>query len=380
MSGKRAATRPARRRPGFVLAGFLVVLLALVGTLVVLLRPGAAPAPGSVSAAASPSSDAAGSSSGAPSPEAPSSVAPPSSASAAALPAAAAGAPAPAAQVRRRKAARVIDAGPPLRRLTPEEVAEIALRKAARRAARLRTESTFRIATLNVLGSQHRAGGTSRAAREAELIRAQGIDVIGLQEVQPDQQAVFVDRLPGYTVWPRHTLGTQGYRLQLAWRADRFELVDTGARTHTFDSTQVPLPYVRLRDRETGAEFFVIDAHNSPRDMQGQREASTRIESSLVNELESTGLAVLLVGDFNEHEQFFCRIAPSTGLVSANGGYWSGGCRPPSRDRMRIDWILGSGGRVEFDDYVQDDVTRQRGLSDHSLIRADVTVTDPGTR
>jgi len=294
--------------------------------------------------------------------------------------AAAPGAARPAARAARGQArppAKVLPAGPPLERFTPAELARIAERKAARREARLTKETTLTVGSLNVLGSQHAKGGVSRAAREAALIEDRGLDLVGLQEVQPDQQSVFVDELDGYTVWPQDALGKQGYRLQLAWRSDRFDLVDTGSRTHTFDSMPVPLPYVLLEDRETGAQFYAIDAHNSPRDMQGQRLASTGIESDLVNELEDTGLPVLLMGDFNEHESFFCRIASSTGLVSANGGSWSDGCHPPPRDRMRIDWILGSGDLVDFSDYVQDDVTRANGLSDHSLVYADATLTDP---
>ena len=93
--------------------------------------------------------------------------------------------------------------------------------------------STFRVATLNVLGSQHTAGpgglgpGVDRAAREARLLMDRGADVIGLQEVQVDQLRVFVNQMPGYTVWPQQTLGANSYRLQLVYRTDRFDMIDT---------------------------------------------------------------------------------------------------------------------------------------------------------
>jgi endonuclease/exonuclease/phosphatase family metal-dependent hydrolase len=230
-------------------------------------------------------------------------------------------------------------------------------------------ETTFQVGTLNILGSNHARNGLDRAAREAQLIRDRGIDIIGMQEVQRDQRPVLERNLPGYRVWPGDALGRQGYRVQIAYRTDRFAMVDGGGVQHTFDSQTVPIPWMRLRDLATGGEFHVIASHNSPRDMQGQREASTRTQASLVNELESTGLPVLLVGDFNEHESFFCRIAASTGLVSANGGRHDDGCVPPPRP-IRIDWVLGTGGAVDFSGYHQDGTTIANRLSDHYLIYA----------
>lgn len=236
--------------------------------------------------------------------------------------------------------------------------------------------ATFQIGSLNVLGSNHAPNGLGRAAREAGLLRSRGIDLVGLQEVQRDQRPVLERNLPGYQVWPGDDLGRQGYRVQIAYRADRFEKVDSGSVQHTFDSQTVPIPWLRLRDRASGGEFYMIATHNSPRDMQGQRNASTETEARLVNALEESGKPVLLVGDFNEHESFYCRIAARTGLVSANGGSYAGGCRVPPRP-IRIDWILGSAGRVDFSGYHQDGTTLSGRMSDHYLVYATAELTMP---
>jgi endonuclease/exonuclease/phosphatase family metal-dependent hydrolase len=238
------------------------------------------------------------------------------------------------------------------------------------------SSTSFQIGTLNVLGSNHAPRGTARAAREASLIRARGIDIIGLQEVQRDQRPVLARNLPGYQIWPQDALGRQGYRVQIAFRTDLFEKVADGGSTHTFDSQRVPIPWVRLRDRATGGEFFVIASHNSPRGMQAQRNASTAIQAALVNRLESTGLPVLMVGDFNEHTSFFCRIAARTGLVSANGARYAGRCVGPSGP-VRIDWVLGTGGKAAFSAYRQDGTTRATGMSDHYLVYATVRLALP---
>jgi endonuclease/exonuclease/phosphatase family metal-dependent hydrolase len=256
------------------------------------------------------------------------------------------------------------------------------LRIKAARQALLPKTSSFLFATLNVLGSQHSAAkggfgpGTSRAYREAALLRARGIDLIGLQEVQKDQGAVLAAQLPGYTVWPRESLGPQGYRLQMAWRDDRFTLVEGKSTTYLFDHMHIPLPYALLRDNKTGAEFWFINAHNSPEGLQAERVVSSGIEARLVQQLKATGHPVLLAGDLNEHASVFCRLAAAAGLKSANGGYYSGGCHYP-QGPLRIDWLMGSSD-VTFSSYRQDHTTISAGESDHYLILADAMVTDAG--
>ena len=247
-------------------------------------------------------------------------------------------------------------------------------REAARRAAMPRT-SAFRVGTLNILGSQHTAGrggygpGTDRAAITAGLIRSRGIEVAGFQEVQDDQIPVLQNNLPGYAMWPVQALGNNGQRLQVAWVDSKFELMDTGSVTYVFASQSIPLPWVRLRDRENGGEFYVVTAHNSAGGMESQRDAATTVEIALINELKSTGLPVIITGDMNEHEEFFCRAATEAGMVAANGGSGVGGCQLPPSPR-RVDWIMGTTD-VAFSGYVQDGASRA-AASDHYLLYADV--------
>jgi endonuclease/exonuclease/phosphatase family metal-dependent hydrolase len=231
-----------------------------------------------------------------------------------------------------------------------------------------------------VLGSQHTAGpgglgpGVDRAAREARLLIDRGADVIGLQEVQVDQLHVFVNQMPGYTVWPQETLGANSYRLQLVFRDDRFEMIDSGSISYTFDNRRIPLPYALLRDRDTGAETWVAVTHNSPGGMQRERELSTAIEGQLVGQLASDPeRPVLLLGDLNEHTEVVCRLGRITPVITANGAAASGsGCQAPSTE-VRIDWIIGTPG-VAFEGYVQDAAPRMGGMSDHYLILATATV------
>lgn len=233
---------------------------------------------------------------------------------------------------------------------------------------------SFRIGTLNILGSQHRGRGVKRATALAHAIRDRGVDVVGLQEVQDDQLAAIKDKRPGYRIWPGQSLGNQGVRLQIAWRKSMFSLVDTGSITTTFDHQQRPIPWVRLENRASGGQFYVIDVHNSPRDQEGDRDAATGEEIALINELRSTGKPVFIVGDMNEHTEFFCRVAASTGMVGSNGAYYSGGCNTGAGP-IKIDWILGSGGEVDFSGHVVDYGDPIRYATDHAFVHADVQVT-----
>jgi endonuclease/exonuclease/phosphatase family metal-dependent hydrolase len=262
------------------------------------------------------------------------------------------------------------------------ERAEKRAAKQARREAALPKTSAFRVGTLNVLGSQHTAGkggfgpGPERAGISAGLIRSRGIDVVGFQEVQDDQIAALQNGLSDFAMWPVQALGNNGQRLQVMWRDSKFELMDTGSVSYVFASQSIPLPWVRLRDREHGGEFYVVTAHNSAGGLESQRDAATTVEIALIKELHATGLPVIITGDMNEHEEFFCRAATEAQMVAANGGSGAGGCQLPPMPR-RVDWIMGTDD-IDFSGYVQDGASRT-AASDHYLLYADVGLDNAST-
>jgi endonuclease/exonuclease/phosphatase family metal-dependent hydrolase len=241
---------------------------------------------------------------------------------------------------------------------------------------------SFKLATFNVLGSQHTRGssryapGGHRAAITADLIKDRRIDLIGMQEVQVDQFRVLRDRLPGYRIWPGTRLDNQGIRLQIAFRRTVFELADTGTITTRFDRQSRPIPWVKLRNRHTGRLLYMVDIHNSPRGQEAERDSATRAEIRLVQRLRRSHKPVFVGGDMNEKEEWFCRVVGNTDLHAANGGSASSrGCRPPAR-QLRIDWLMG-GRRIDFSHYREDHGPRVRSASDHELIHARVSVKPP---
>lgn len=272
-----------------------------------------------------------------------------------------------------------------VRRIAARKARERARLKELRRLARIaamKKTSSFRVGALNVLGSQHTRGpggygpGPERMAISSGIIMARGVDVVTLSEVQDDQLPVLLNRLGGYQVWPQHALGRNGQRLQIAWRSSQFEMLDGGSVTYTFASQAIPMPYVLLRDRGTGAQFWVVSVHLSAGGLESQRDSGTAVAISLMRRLMATnGKPVIIGGDVNEHEEFFYKVCGALGFLGANGG--GPGCALPPRP-LRVDWIMGGGGAgVDFSGYVQDGSTLARA-SDHYFIHADVSVVDPG--
>jgi hypothetical protein len=233
----------------------------------------------------------------------------------------------------------------------------------------------LKIATFNVLGSQHTrrrggmAPGTTRARYTARVIREKRIDVLGMQEVQEDQYRVLRSKLPGYGIWPGVRLGNQGIRLQIAWRKDKLELRKTGYIYTLFDHQRRPIPFVRLRDKQTGRAFFFTTFHNSPLAMEAERQRATRTEIGLLRGLMGSRLPVFMGADTNERTEFFCQVAPVTRLEPANGATLDP-CRVP--EHAIIDWIMGNtakgGAKVTFDHYRQSRERLVRSSSDHHFV------------
>ena len=120
-----------------------------------------------------------------------------------------------------------------------------------------------------------------------------------------------------------------------------------------------------------------MNVHNSPRDARGredERDRAEAIEIATVNALAEDGIPIVLVGDFNEHAEIYCRITAQTPLVAASGGSHDGACRPPAT--MRVDWIFGS-RELEFTGFRIDTSPTVRRITDHAVLTAAVTVPVP---
>jgi endonuclease/exonuclease/phosphatase family metal-dependent hydrolase len=105
---------------------------------------------------------------------------------------------------------------------------------------------------------------------------------------------------------------------------------------------QQPTPLVRLRNKETGQEVYVMNVHNAPGYHKGGtqqkwRDLAVNKQVALINELkQKTGLPVIVTGDMNDKAIAFTRMTKEAGLKAANA---PNGRMPK---HMSLDWIFGS--------------------------------------
>ena len=257
-------------------------------------------------------------------------------------------------------------------------------------SARIGEPTTFTLSSFNVLGSTHTgsgsryASGVERMGLAVKLLDKHGVDVVGFQEFQLDQFAEFY-RLAGdrYGVYPGG-LDRRTVQNSIAWSLASWGFVEG----HTipipyFDGEEWQMPVVLLQNLVTGQLAYFANFHNPatnrrhPRNQRWRTEATTR-EVAMANSLHyETGLPVFITGDMNERKEYFCRMAGEAPMTAANGGTVSAGlCTPPPKPRP-VNWIFGSAGRTAFSNYVRDDSPLVNKITDHYVIRADVTIPAP---
>jgi hypothetical protein len=248
--------------------------------------------------------------------------------------------------------------------------------------------TSFNVVSFNALGFSHTARGgdrkgwapgTVRMRAAVGLLRAQGASVVGFQEFQGPQYATFHALEPAFEVYPGASLGTQPLQNSIAWDTREWTAVRTQTTPIPYFYGPVPMPQVLLRNVQTGRMVWFGNFHN-PADKfhpaQAARTAATSIEASLANGFVNDGYPVILTGDMNERDSFFCRISGLAPMHAADGSYRdSSGCH--SGTSTPIDWIVGT-TPVTFTGYVRDLSTMSRRISDHPLIKS--TVTLPGER
>ena len=251
------------------------------------------------------------------------------------------------------------------------------------------TQPQFTVASFNVLGNSHtapggrvpaRPSGTQRMAWTVDLFRSLDVDVVGLQELQRPQMDAFL-RLAGgeFDIYPPPGLDQQNKQNAIAWRSSVFTLVDARpVMTPYFRGNLVPMPLVRLRYLETGQDVYVMTVHNPASvkrvgDQSRWRDVATRQQIDLTARLVDEGIPVLMTGDMNERERYFCAYTASGEMHAAAGGSRGGACQPPPASLARIDWIFGSND-VEFSDYQMLRTPLVQRSSDHPLVVAEASL------
>jgi endonuclease/exonuclease/phosphatase family metal-dependent hydrolase len=177
--------------------------------------------------------------------------------------------------------------------------------------------AVIRVVTYNIRYDNPNDGDNVWANRRDAMVaylQSKNADIIGLQEVEPQQRAYLADRLPEFAWYGvgRNAEHDQGEGTPIFYRRDRFEPLDKG----TFWLSATPgvagsrgwdaaLPrvasWLRLRDRRSGQEFLATNTHFDHRGPEARVE-SGRLMLTEIDRLARAGasrLPVVLTGDFN---------------------------------------------------------------------------------
>jgi hypothetical protein len=244
--------------------------------------------------------------------------------------------------------------------------------------------TSFNVVSFNALGYSHTArggdrkgwaSGTARMRAAVGILHAQDASVVGFQEFQGPQYATFHAMAPDFQIYPGWSMGSQPLQNSIAWRTSDWQLVRAQTTPIPYFYNRVPMPQVLLRNVHTGREIWFGNFHN-PADKfhpaQGARIAATAVEAAATRGFVSDGYPVILTGDMNERESFFCRISTLAPLHGADGAHRdAAGCHNASP--TPVDWIVGTTS-VQFSDYLRDTSTTSRRISDHFLIKAKATL------
>ena len=221
-----------------------------------------------------------------------------------------------------------------------------------------------------------------RRSELVDLILHKDPDLIGLQEVMPDQRAYLEAQLGAYT-WlgtGREGEMTEGESAPLLFKKDRFEWIEGG----TFWLSKTPkqpslgwdaafkrtVVYALLRNRETGHELLVLNTHFDHKGKEARRSSAQQI-LDFINEKKAKHQGLILMGDLNCKDtdppmQLLTKALRDSFALNSNGPKATfNGFDLESEPKDRIDYILYQ--KLEVVDFKILDQRKKDGkyLSDH---------------
>ncbi|MCW2853593.1 MAG: Type phosphodiesterase / nucleotide pyrophosphatase [Nocardioides sp.] len=251
--------------------------------------------------------------------------------------------------------------------------------------------TAFQVASFNVLGHSHTRPGGNRPGWESgpqrmryatQLLESSGIDLVGFQEFEPQQYNAFVKLMGSrWSIAPGLDAPGEAQSKAIAWRTADWTLVSsTTFMSPYFGGQMQARPLIQLRHNVTGQLVWVMNTHNPANtrgNAQKHRDQAERIQANLVNTLrrQSPDVPVILLGDMNDRERFYCPVTYLSELESASGGYHEdvpgGACQPTKP--LEVDWVMGT-APIYWSGYS----TLKKGLiqktTDHPLVWATATI------
>ena len=268
-------------------------------------------------------------------------------------------------------------------------------------AALAQSPAPLRVVTYNIRFDNPGDGPniwTNRREAMVKYLTQTKADLIGLQEVLPNQRDYLAGELSDFAVYSAgRDDGEKGEATPVLYRKDRFELVDKGS----FWLSDMPdkpgskgwdaaLPrvasWVKLRDKRAEKPLLFVNTHFDHRGPKARLE-SAKLLVKKIDELDGDGadtLPVILTGDFNctaRQEPYKVLVADNgaSRLLDAQhasktahtgGDSTSNGFRE-LRPGAKIDFLFVRGLSVASH-AIDDPRVEGRFVSDHQPVRAEV--------
>lgn len=173
--------------------------------------------------------------------------------------------------------------------------------------------SNFNIASYNLLGASHtEPGGDTtqghdrygpRLDKAISIMKQNNFDIVGLQELEsPQRKKLLNDAGDTYDIYPSTDIATNNFSENaIIWIKSKFSLVESGKTTIPYNATlNRDVPWVKLKDRTSGQEFYVFNTHDPVGENNKQyRPQDAKIHLADMEAKIKTGLPVFMTGDFN---------------------------------------------------------------------------------
>ncbi|WP_395693865.1 alkaline phosphatase family protein [Nocardioides sp.] len=244
--------------------------------------------------------------------------------------------------------------------------------------------TTVRVSSFNTLGAGHTgkggrskfADGVTRTGYMVRILDQLKPSVVGLQEFQKPQFQRFKQLTKStWGIFPGDQLSSAAMQNSIIWRRSSWTLVESHTmKIPYFHGNELPMPYVLLRNVQTGRQLWVYNSHQ-PADARGNaqkwRNIAAAREVALVNRLRAQYplIPVIVTGDKNDRDAYFCRVARDARMSAAAGGGLVGDrCQMPTQ--ARVDWVMGSPG-LQFVGYQMVQTPLVKRTTDHPVIIGD---------
>ncbi|MCD7714592.1 MAG: endonuclease/exonuclease/phosphatase family protein [Prevotella sp.] len=237
----------------------------------------------------------------------------------------------------------------------------------------------------------------------ANYVKANGIDIVGMQEVLYNQLEDLVARLPEYAYVGvgRDDGGKKGEASPIFYRTDRFEVLDSG----TFWLSQYPdsagfigwdggypriATWAKLREKASGKTLLAMNTHFDDTGTEAQRNAALLIIDRI--KVLADGCPTVLSGDLNVDDQseayrtitqneFVLRDAHKIAKVTSGPAYtFHDFGQEPVAIRQKIDFIFVTpdivvNSSTVYQDHLYDPQRPETAwgyISDHNPVMAEI--------